>query len=108
MVGSNTTISSYRLTTASSKDTYSGTPTLNGVPVNISLEKFERAVYIDQENALLVYRLESDEDLNIQESDKVVDSQPTPATYIVHTVIKEPRDFAIGTRTVCILKKKRS
>jgi hypothetical protein len=107
MIGANSTIVTNRLVLSGAKESYSATPTLNGVPVHIGLEQFEKAVYIDQADALMVYRLESDEDLDILEGDKVTDGQPTPATYIVHTVLKEPRDFAIGNRTVCILKKKR-
>lgn len=106
MVGANTTITTYRMSTASGKDTWSASPTLNGVPVCLFKEQLERAMAIDQNNAHEICRMESDEKLNIQVNDKVVDAESV--TYKVHSIDQQKQDYAIGQSTVCILRKQRT
>ena len=87
--GTNTTVITFRfkLDATTGKKTYDTTPTLNGVGVHIGLERLERAALIDQANALKTYRLTSDDDLDIEAGDRVLDANQTE--YKVHTVQKE-------------------
>jgi len=104
MIGGNARISTYRLVEAGGKESYSGTPTLNGVSVYIGKTQFDKAALIDQANAQDIYDLESDEHLDILEGDKVMDEYN--ATFMVHSVWKDNRNDEIGTRTACILRRK--
>lgn len=103
MIGANTTVTSYKRVRAAGKDTFAGSATLNGVPVNLQLEQFERATVIDNANASRIYRLTSTENLDIDEGDKIVDANSVE--YRVHSVRQDARDFAIGNMTIAILRR---
>lgn len=101
MIGSNATITSYRLyKDAEGKSSYSPVKTVNGIEVRLDREQEEAAALVGIENVFDVFRLESDRELDIQESDQVRDNT---RTFTVHTVMRE-YDPAYGNYTVCILK----
>lgn len=101
MIGANSTISSYRYAKSGGKEKHNAAPTLTGVNVYIVRETIERAAMIDQPNAHLIFRMQSDEALNIVKGDKVVDQKQKE--YIVHSVQSDD-DEEIGQRTTCILR----
>lgn len=105
MIGDNNTITTYRLARdgTTGKQSWSATPRLYGVPCSIQLERMERAAIIDQANALNIYRLHSDEDLDLQKGDKVLDARGVE--YKVHTVQKEPTFNGLSYITICFLTK---
>lgn len=101
MIGANSVISTYRYAKSGTKEQHNAAPTLSGVSVYIVREQIERATMIDQANAHLLFRMQSDETLNIVKGDRVVDQKGKE--YIVHSVQSED-DEEIGQRTTCILR----
>jgi hypothetical protein len=89
MAGDNTTITTYRLAkdTTTGKLIESGIPILNGVGVHIQLERLDKAADVDQPNRYRIYRLFSEDNLDLKSSDRVVDA--LGGVYKVHTVQKE-------------------
>lgn len=103
MTGENTTITTYRLARdANGKQTYATTPTLTRA-VHIGLERLERAMLIDQANALNTYRITSDDDLDLVAADKVIDGAANE--YRVHTVLKEQSFNGLLTTIAWVTKK---
>jgi len=101
MIGANSVISTYRYAKSGNKEKHNAAPTIRGLSVYIVREQLERATMIDQANAHLLFRMQSDEALNIVKGDKVVDQNGKE--YIVHSVQSESDD-EIGQRTTCILR----
>lgn len=105
MAGENTTIKTYRmaLDTVTGKKQYSLTPHLNGVAVTIQVENLQKAQAINQQNMLRTYRMTSDDNLDIKESDKAVDH--FGGTYIVHSVQKEMTYNGASQMTIAVLTR---
>ena len=104
MIASNANVTSYRLTTSGSKDTYAVVTTVQGVPVFIAPERLEIASFVDQDNAFDVFRLTCDRYLDIEEHDRITDDRDG-ITYTVHSVNKER---GVGyTETTCVIQKVR-
>lgn len=105
MAGENTTITTYRraLDSTTGKTQYSSTPTLIGIPVHIQLESLQKAQIMNQAGMLRTYRFFSEDNLDVKESDKVVDH--LGGTYIVHTVQKELSHNGTTNHTIVILTR---
>lgn len=101
MIGANNSILTYRYAKSGGKEQHNAAPTMRGVSVYIVREQLERATMIDQANAHLIFRMQSDEALNMVKGDKVVDQNAKE--YIVHSV-QSDYDEEIGQRTTCILR----
>lgn len=105
MAAENTTITTYRLAkdTTTGKQIYNGTPTLVGVSVHIQLERLDKASDIDQANRFRMYRMFSEDNLDLKSSDKVVDH--LGGIFKVHTVQKELSYNGAGYNTIAFLTK---
>ena len=101
--GVNATITTYRLGTASNKETYSGTATLTSVECYLEQLDWKVAVILDDANAFILYQAFIDGDANIQRSDKVVDGNGV--TYIVKGVKKFIDNEDVENHTEIILTK---
>ena len=73
MIGENNVISTYRLETTSSKDTYSSTANLSSLGCYLEPVSPEIAVIYGDENAYTTYKCYIDEPQDIKVSDKVID-----------------------------------
>lgn len=105
MAGENTTITTYRLAkdTTTGKMVESAVPILNGVGVHIMLERLDKAADVDQPNRYRVYRMFSEDNLDIKSSDRVVDA--LGGVYKVHTVQKELGYNGANSCTIAFLTR---
>lgn len=84
ILGANNKITTYRLVTASNKDTYDSSATLTDVAVYIEQVDPNIAVILDDQHAFETYKAYIDGDQDIIISDKVVDQDSVE--YIVSGV----------------------
>lgn len=105
MIAANTSISTKRfVTNADGHQQFTGGDTITDVPAYI--EKVEGSqVVVDEDNQLYYYRLEIDEDVDIQEDDQVTDAAGN--VYSVLEVDKQTDD-EVGCRVKCTITRKRS
>lgn len=107
MIASNMTVTTYRLTRSGNTDVWSAVPTLKTFPVFFSRPDDGEVNVIDQENGYEVYKIESMEDMNIIAGDRVVTDEPTPRTFTVHRVEKQPFMFGNGIHTSVTIRIRR-
>lgn len=107
MIAANTTITTYRLTRSGNTDAWSAIPTLKDFPVFLSRLDDAEAALVDQENIYEIYQVESMEDMNIKQGDKVITGEPVARTFSVHRVEKQPFMFGNGVHTCVTIRIRR-
>jgi len=103
MFGCNNIISTKRLTLSSSKETYSASTTLSGLPCYIEHINPELAAMFDGANAFYTYKCFVDGTPDIVISDKVIDQASNE--YIVFGVQKYSNNVDVDNHTEILMHK---
>lgn len=104
MLGSNATISTYRLTESGTKKEFSGSATLTGLDVYLEKAQPEVTAFMDEQSALNTFKMWTDDIFDIVIGDKVVDQDSN--NYIVKGVQKYSNNVDVENHMEIIITQK--
>lgn len=104
MLGTNSTISTYRLTESGTKKSFSGSTTLSNLDVYMEKVQPEVAVLLDDQSGLNTFKMWTDGIYDIAIGDKVVDQDSN--TYIVKGLQKFQNNVDVDNHMEVVITQK--